>query len=65
MKKTRKTAYKSTCFEKALWWATTTSKDWGFIPVPGKGGNTTNAEIPEWMFQRELNDMMEGGAVNA
>lgn len=22
--------------------ATTTSKDWGFIPVPGKGGKTTN-----------------------
>ena len=28
--------------------------------VPGKGGKTTNYEIPEWMFQRELNDMMEG-----
>lgn len=27
--------------------ATTTSKDWGFIPVPGKGGKTTNFEIPE------------------
>ena len=25
--------------------ATTTSKDWGFIPVPGKGGKTTNAVI--------------------
>lgn len=22
--------------------ATTTNKDWGFIPVPGKGGKTTN-----------------------
>ena len=22
--------------------ATTTSKDWGFIPVSGKGGKTTN-----------------------
>lgn len=44
--------------------ATTTNKDWGFIPVPGKGGNTTNAEIPEWMFKRELEDL-EGGAVNA
>jgi hypothetical protein len=45
--------------------ATTTAKDWGFIPVSGKGGNTNNAVIPEWMFQRELNDLMEGGAVNA
>lgn len=44
--------------------ATTTSKDWGFIPVSGKGGKTTNALIPEWMFKRELEEM-EGGAVNA
>lgn len=40
--------------------ATTTSKKWGFKPIPGKGGATTNAEIPEWMFDRELNDMKEG-----
>ena len=26
--------------------------------VPGKGGATLNFVIPEWMFQRELNDMM-------
>ena len=45
--------------------ATTTNKDWGFIPVPNKGGNTTNAEIPEWMFKHELEDMENGGAVNA
>lgn len=44
--------------------ATTTSKDWGFIPVSGKGGKTTNALIPEWMFKRELEDLM-GGAENA
>ena len=44
--------------------ATTTSKDWGFIPVSGKGGKTTNAEIPEWMFKRELEEL-EGGAANA
>ena len=24
--------------------ATTTSKDWGFIPVPCKGGKTTNCD---------------------
>lgn len=40
--------------------ATTTSKNWGFHPVPGKGGATTNYEIPEWMFTRELQDMKEG-----
>ena len=44
--------------------ASTRSKDWGCIPVPGKGGNTTNADIPEWMFQRELNDL-KGGEANA
>ena len=40
--------------------ATTTSKDWGFIPVSGKGGVTTNFEIPEWMFDRELKEYEEG-----
>lgn len=56
-----KKANKSGCFTID---ATTTSKDWGFSPVPNKGGNTTNFEIPEWMFKRELEEM-EGGAVNA
>lgn len=27
--------------------ATTKSKDFGFIPIPGKFGKTTNAEIKE------------------
>ena len=27
--------------------ASTTSASFGFIPNPGKGGKTTNAEIPE------------------
>ena len=62
MKKNYKKVNKLT---NALDPASTTNKDFGFIPVPGKGGNTTNAVIPEWMFQRELNDLMEGGAVNA
>lgn len=57
MKKNRKNSY----FGME---ATTTSKDWGFIPVSGKGGKTTNAEIPEWMFKRELEEM-EGGTANA
>lgn len=30
--------------------------------VPGKPGKTTNFEIPEWMFKRELEEMMEGKA---
>lgn len=27
--------------------ATSNSASFGFIPIPGKGGKTTNAEIPE------------------
>ena len=44
--------------------ATTTNKDWGFVPVPGKGGKTTNFEIPADMFKRELADYL-GGNDNA
>ena len=40
--------------------ATTTGKTWGYKPVPNKGGNTTNYEIPDRMFNRELQDMKEG-----
>lgn len=36
--------------------ATTTSKDWGFGPVSGKGGKTTNSGIGEGMIHRELKD---------
>lgn len=43
--------------------ATTTSKTWGFKPIPGKGGATTNFEIPDWMFDRELKEME--GIINA
>lgn len=31
----------------------------------GKGGDTTNCEIPEWMFDRELAEYKYGGVVNA
>lgn len=37
--------------------ATTTSHDWGFKPIPGKGGMTQNHEIQESMIQRELRKM--------
>ena len=26
--------------------------------VPGKGGKTTNFEIPEWMFEREYKELI-------
>ena len=42
--------------------ATTTAKNWGFAPVPGKGGNTYNTQIPDWMFLREMEEK-SGGAV--
>ena len=45
--------------------ATTTSKNWGFIPVASKGGKTTNAVIPPDVFKRELEEYLKGGAVNA
>ena len=38
--------------------ATTTSADFGFKPVPNKGGKTTNFEIPESVFKRELGEML-------
>lgn len=53
---------KVTKLTNALDPATTTAKDWGFAPVPGKGGNTTNTEIPEWVFHNELL-VKSGGAV--
>jgi len=43
MKKRRRT-------RQATYWgmaAKSKSRDWGFAPVPGKGGRTTNFEIPE------------------
>ena len=61
----KKNYKKITKLTNAIDAASTTAKDWGFAPVPGKGGNTANSDIPDWMFQRELEDMKEGGAVNA
>lgn len=44
----RKTKFKDRiCGTNAVAHATTTGKHWGFIPVPGKGGKTTNARIPD------------------
>ncbi len=44
----RKTKFKNRiCGTNAIDGATTTGKHWGFIPVPGKGGKTANARIPE------------------
>ena len=36
--------------------ATTTSKDWGFGPVSGKGGKPTNSWISETMIHREIKE---------
>ena len=42
----RKNKFKNRiCGTNAVDHATTTSKTWGFAPVPGKGGKTTNAII--------------------
>ena len=37
--------------------ATTTSKDWGFGPVAGKGGKTRNSLIGDTMIHRELKEV--------
>lgn len=37
--------------------ATTTSRDWGFGSVSGKGGKTRNSDIGESMIHRELKEM--------
>ena len=39
--------------------ASTTNRDWGFIPVPNKGGATTNHAIPNGTFERELKELKE------
>ena len=46
--------------------ATTTNKDWGFTPVPNKGGKTTNydAELKDAEC-RKIIFGENGGAVNA
>ena len=36
--------------------ATTTAKDWGFGPVPCKGGKTRNSAIGDTMIHREMKD---------
>ena len=36
--------------------ATTTSKDWGFGPISGKGGKTTNCEGSDTIIHRELKE---------
>lgn len=53
MKKKRRTKRATYCGMAA----STTAKDWGFKPVPGKGGKTTNHEIQESMIQREMREM--------
>ena len=34
--------------------ASSTSVSFGFIPIPGKGGKTTNSEIPEIISKNTL-----------
>lgn len=36
--------------------ATTTSKDWGFGPIPGKGGKTSNSLVGDTMIHREMKE---------
>lgn len=57
MKKKRRT-------KRATYWgmaATTTSKDWGLGPIPGKGGNTSNSLVGDTMFHRERKECKNNG----
>lgn len=45
--------------------ATTKNNHWGFKPCACKGGATTNFEIPNEIFKRELYEYMNGGIINA
>ena len=49
MKKQRKNKRKR--FTEA---ATTTSKDWGLGAISGKGGKTTNGDIPEGNYYKAI-----------
>ena len=40
----------------AVMGATTTSKDWGFGPIPGKGGHTRNSLVGDTMIHREMKE---------
>lgn len=55
--------YKSIKANNAVEPATAKFKHKGFKVgkgIPSKGGNTTNFEIPEWMFDEELKLMNSG-----
>jgi hypothetical protein len=39
--------------------ATTTSKDWDFGPVSGKGGKTQNSLIGDTMIHREMKEQKQ------
>ena len=39
--------------------ATSSSASFGFIPVPGKGGKTTNFEIPDKIQAREIEEYLD------
>ena len=52
MKKKRRTKRAAYCSNAA----TTTSADWGFGHVSGKGGKTQNTLIGETMIHRELKE---------
>lgn len=45
--------------------ASTIGKNWGFIPVSGKGGQTCNSTITEAMNEKAYKLFLKGGADNA
>lgn len=45
--------------KKTVMGATTTSRDWGFGPVSGKGGKTQNSLIGDTMIHREMKEQKQ------
>lgn len=50
--------------KKTVMGATTTSRDWGFGPVAGKGGKTQNSLIGDTMIHRELKEQKRNSPVS-
>lgn len=47
-----------TVYSNSVYKAGSKNKSFGFVPVPGKFGATTNYEIPDWIFDREIEEFL-------
>lgn len=47
-----------TVYTNSLEKSGSTNRSFGYIPVPGKFGATTNYEVPDWIFDREIEEYL-------